>query len=183
MEAADQPQHTPVQPPDERPPAAVADGTRHSLDSRWVSYQRQVGLLASVSFAAVLTVLVAAGVVLAEVPATPPAIVAAVVAVTRAGFSQWWPGVAYRYASYRLSRSALEIRRGVLWRSVIDVPRSRIQHSDVSQGPLERLHGLGTLSVYTAGTRHALVRLHGLAHERALAMREHLMQADDDDVV
>jgi uncharacterized protein len=183
MEAADQPQHTPVQPPDERPPAAVADGTRHSLDSRWVSYQRQVGLLASVSFAAVLTVLVAAGVVLAEVPATPLAVVAAVVAIARAGFSQWWPGVAYRYASYRLSRSALEIRRGVLWRSVIDVPRSRIQHSDVSQGPLERLHGLGTLSVYTAGTRHALVRLHGLAHERALAIREHLMQADDDDVV
>jgi uncharacterized protein len=85
--------------------------------------------------------------------------------------------------SYRLDRRALEIRRGVLWRSLIDVPRSRIQHSDVSQGPLERMHGLGTLSVYTAGTRYALVRLHGLAHERALAIREHLLQSDDDDVV
>jgi uncharacterized protein len=140
-------------------------------------------MLASVSFAAVLTGLVAAGIMLAELPATPLVVVAAIIALTRAGLSQWWPGVAYRHASYRLGGSALEIRRGVLWRSVIDVPRSRIQHSDVSQGPLERLHGLGTLSVYTAGTRYALVRLHGLAHDRALAMREHLMQADDDDVV
>jgi membrane protein YdbS with pleckstrin-like domain len=71
----------------------------------------------------------------------------------------------------------------VLWRSVIDVPRSRIQHSDVSQGPLERRFGLATFSVYTAGMRHAGVRLHGLAHDRALALRELLMQADDDDVI
>jgi membrane protein YdbS with pleckstrin-like domain len=51
----------------------------------------------------------------------------------------------------------LEIRRGVFWRSVVNVPRSRVQHTDVSQGPLERSYGLGTLIVYTAGTDHAQV--------------------------
>jgi uncharacterized protein len=172
-----------AEPPEPAASAAVADGVSRALDPRWVDYQRQIGWLASVTFALMLMVAVVAGAALAELPPVPLAVAAAAAAVLRAWLSQWWPGVAYRYASYRLNERALEIRRGVLWRSVIDVPRSRIQHSDVSQGPLERLHGLGTLGVYTAGTSHALVQLHGLDHGRALAIREHLMQADEDDVV
>jgi uncharacterized protein len=165
------------------PAPSVADGATHCLDRRWISYQRRQGWLASATFAVILLGAAAAGVLLAELPMTPLVAAAVIAAIGRAVLSQWWPAVAYRHASYRLSARSLEIRRGVLWRAVIDVPRSRIQHSDVSQGPLERLHGLGTLSVYTAGTRHALVRLHGLDHGRALAIREHLMLADDDDVV
>jgi uncharacterized protein len=164
-------------------PPLLADGETHPLDPRWVRYQRRLGWLESVTFAAVLAGMTAAGVLVAGLPAAPLVILAAAAAIGRTVLSQWWPAVAYRYASYRLGARALEIRRGVLWRSVIDVPRSRIQHSDVSQGPLERLHGLGTLSVYTAGTQHALVRLQGLDHGRALAIREHLMQADEDDVI
>jgi uncharacterized protein len=169
-------------PPDPAAPT-IADGVTRSLDPRWVPYQRAVGLVQSLAFALVLLAAAAGGVLLAGLPAAPLAAVAVVVAIVRTALSQWWPGVAYRYASYRLGARALEIRRGVLWRSVIDVPRSRIQHSDVSQGPLERLHGLGTLGVFTAGTSHALVQLPGLEHGTALAMREHLMQADEDDVV
>jgi uncharacterized protein len=165
------------------PEPVVADNVTHPLDPRWVSYQRQAGLLASLGFAAAVAAAAAAGAHFGELPFTPLALVASVAAIGRLVVSQVWPATAYRYASYRLGARALEIRRGVLWRSVIDVPRSRIQHSDVSQGPLERLHGLGTLSVFTAGTGHALVRLHGLSHSRALAIREHLMRSDADDVI
>ena len=86
-----------------------------------------------------------------------------------------WPAISYRFASYRLDASGFEIRRGVYWRTITNVPRSRVQHTDVSQGPLERRFGLGTLVIYTAGT-HALAgdiagpRLHGgAAHSRAPA--------------
>lgn len=137
--------------------------------------------------AAAYTLLLVAGataaVMLIDLPAFGAWAAAVALAAGATWFSLWWPAVAYRHSSYRLSTRALQIRRGVLWRSVIDVPRSRIQHSDVSQGPFERLHGLGTLSVYTAGTRHALVQLRGLDHQRALAIREHLLQTDDDDVI
>lgn len=161
----------------------VADGESHALDVRWIAYERRVAWATSGVAALVLCGLAAAAVFAMHMPAVP--VVAAAVIVWAGGtwVGYWWPGVAYRYASYRLSARSLEIRRGVLWRSVIDVPRSRIQHTDVSQGPFERMHGLGTLSVHTAGTSHSLVRLQGLDHQRALAMREHLMQADDDDVI
>lgn len=161
----------------------VADGLDHSLDTRWVPYQRRVAWVTSAFLAIGLAGAAAILILVAELPALPILVAATALAIANAAFSQWWPAVAYRHASYRLDGRTLEIRRGVLWRKVIAVPRSRIQHSDVSQGPFERMHGLGTLSVFTAGARYALVRLNGLDHARALAMREHLMQADDDDVV
>jgi membrane protein YdbS with pleckstrin-like domain len=161
----------------------AADGAVHRLDPRWIAYRRRVGWAKSAGLALGLAAAGAFAVMVAELPAAPIVMIAVVLVVAGTWRSQWWPALSYRYASYRLSTRALEIRRGVLWRSIIDVPRSRIQHSDVSQGPFERMHGLGTLGVYTAGTKYALVRLHGLDHDRALAMREHLMQTDDDDVI
>jgi membrane protein YdbS with pleckstrin-like domain len=91
--------------------------------------------------------------------------------------------VAYRHASYRVDELGIEIRRGVFWRTVVNVPRSRVQHTDVSQGPLERRYGLGTLAIYTAGTDHARVGLAGLEHGRALAIRSHLLPAGGGDAV
>jgi membrane protein YdbS with pleckstrin-like domain len=164
-------------------PAVVGNGESHRLDPRWIPYQRQVAALKSAVNTLVLIGAALLGALLGDLPAAPLVVVAAVLAVIYAGLKLWWPGPAWRHASYRLGARSLEIRRGVLWRKWIEVPRSRIQHSDVSQGPLERLHGLGTLSVYTAGTAHALVRLHGLDHARALAIRDHLMQSDEADVV
>jgi membrane protein YdbS with pleckstrin-like domain len=94
-----------------------------------------------------------------------------------------WPAIAYRYASYRLDASGIEIRRGVVWRSIINVPRSRVQHTDVSQGPIERGHGLSTLIIHTAGTAHAQVALPGLARPVAISLRDQLLPHDGRDAV
>jgi len=96
---------------------------------------------------------------------------------------QWWPTVAYARASYRVDQSGIEIREGVLWRSVTTVPRSRVQHTDVTQGPFERKLGLGTLVLHTAGNAHAIVQVEGLSHPDALALRQHLLPRNEHDVV
>jgi hypothetical protein len=71
----------------------------------------------------------------------------------------------------------------VYWRDIVNIPRSRVQHTDVSQGPLERRYGLGTLVVYTAGTDHAKVSLSGLDHLIALRIREHFLPGAVGDAV
>ena len=100
-----------------------------------------------------------------------------------AGLSLWWPSLSYRYTAYRVSERGMRIRRGVVWRTVSSVPRSRVQHTDVSQGPIERMFGLATLVIYTAGTHHASVLLSGLAHDTALRIRDHLIAGGEDDAV
>ena len=67
------------------------------------------------------------------------------------------------------------------WRSEISVPKSRVQHTDVSQGPLQRRFGLATLVLHTAGTQHAAVSLSGLSHEAALQIRDYLIEGGPDD--
>lgn len=106
-----------------------------------------------------------------------------VLVVLFAWHSYRWPARAYQHTSYRVDDQGIEIRRGVYWRLVINVPRSRVQHIDVSQGPIERRYGLGTLVIYTAGTDHAKVELEGLEHGRALRIREHLLPSGSSDAV
>ena len=106
--------------------------------------------------------------------------------VATALLTRWlwtWPAKAYGFASYRLDADGLEIRRGVIWRTIINVPRTRVQHTDVSQGPIERSHGLSTLVVHTAGTEHAQVALPGLSRENAIALRDQLLPRDGRDAV
>ncbi|MCT2557965.1 PH domain-containing protein [Tsuneonella sp. YG55] len=73
---------------------------------------------------------------------------------------------------YDLGADRLRVVRGLWFRSDTVVPFGRVQHIDVTQGPLERAWGLATLVVHTAGTHNASVSLPGLAQGDAAAMRE-----------
>lgn len=82
------------------------------------------------------------------------------------------PGRIYRRWGYDMGDEQLRVLRGFLWRNDTIVPFNRIQHIDVSQGPLQRLFDLSTLIVHTAGTHNSIVTLPGLATADAEAMRE-----------
>lgn len=75
----------------------------------------------------------------------------------------------------RLLADGLLIERGVWWRSETFVPRARIQHTDVEQGPLQRRLGMATLEVYTAGTHASRLAVHGMDRDGALRLRDRLL--------
>jgi membrane protein YdbS with pleckstrin-like domain len=156
----------------------VADGVERQLDRRWIGTRRFAGWIGALLLApptVIPAVLVAA---LAPVPGWAQALLiggSIAVLALLAWSAHFWPPIAYRHSAYRVDDLGLEVRRGVVWRRRISVPRSRVQHTDVSQGPLERGRGLGTLSVFTAGTEYARVDLPGLDHATALRIRDHLL--------
>lgn len=82
------------------------------------------------------------------------------------------PGRIYRRWGYDMGDEQLRVLRGFLWRTDTIVPFNRIQHIDVAQGPLQRLFGLSTLIVHTAGTHNSIVTLPGLATANAEEMRD-----------
>jgi membrane protein YdbS with pleckstrin-like domain len=156
------------------------------LDPRIIHVRQIVGLVTS-GIMATVALFALIGVAAAMRPAWSLIGFGAVAWVVATALLSWWlwtwPGKAYQFASYRLDADGLEIRRGVIWRAVINVPRTRVQHTDVSQGPIERSHGLSTLVVHTAGTDHAQVALPGLSREDALALRDQLLPRDGRDAV
>ncbi len=159
------------------PPESPASGERR-LDPRTIPLQKTGAAIFSFIVALVTGVLAVA--LLADGgPSLLSVAITGTLWVLVNGLLTWhgqrWQEIDYRHTWYRVDERGLEIRRGVFWREVVTVPRSRVQHTDVSQGPLERKYGLGTLAVYTAGTDHAKVTLSGLDHGVALAIREQLM--------
>ncbi len=102
--------------------------------------------------------------------------------VAAAGFtlSLSLPQAYYRRLRFGVDATGIAIERGILWRSRIALPRARIQHTDVSQGPLQRRFGVGTLKLYTAGSRYTKIELPGLAHAEAIALRDALLAENRD---
>ena len=93
----------------------------------------------------------------------------------------------YRIWMYQVRADSLFLRRGVLTRVNTVAPYVRIQHVDTRRGPIERVFGLATTVVYTAGSRGADVSIPGLTPERADDLQARLKQlaiaAEGDDAV
>jgi membrane protein YdbS with pleckstrin-like domain len=174
-------------PPEAVPAAApVADGTERALDPQSVTLDRVARAIFTVVVSGAsflgLTVLVftsSPGMLAGLLYLGAWALFSAALAVQ----TWFWPPLRYRHISYRVDESGIRIRRGVIWRAVTSVPRSRVQHTDVSQGPLDRSLGLASLIIHTAGTQNASVSLGGLRHEDALRVRDFLLDVDERDTV
>lgn len=158
--------------------AEVGPLERLRLDPRSVT----AGRIGGWAFAAVAAVVVAGGSLTALLTSGAPAVswiatgVLAAGLLVPLGFAVHL-GPAWRCETtwLRLDDDGLEYGHGRWWRHHVSVPRARIQHTDVTQGPFERRFGLGTLVIYTAGTEHAAITIEGLRHETALALRDALL--------
>ena len=121
-------------------------------------------------------------------------IVAAMAAVTD-GFLHWRAGISlgvvagpfilfgilsivflvpgrWRRWGYAFTDRELHVAYGWLTRVHTVVPVARVQHIDVSQGPIERIAGVATLSLHTAGTENSLVVLPSITRQRAEEIRD-----------
>lgn len=111
-------------------------------------------------------------------PTRLPLLMAAGMTLSLLGF-----GLGRRYAGQRFAAYRAELRpgegvvlhSGVWWRSEAWVPVARLQHLDVSQGPLDRRWGMASLSLHTAGSHDHRLTIEGLPVDEAHALRARLM--------
>ena len=82
-------------------------------------------------------------------------------------FTVSWIPKYYETITYRLAKDEILWRRGVWFKHTGVVPYNRITNIDVSQGPISRRLGIGTLKIHTAGysgTAGAEVRIEGIGN-------------------
>jgi membrane protein YdbS with pleckstrin-like domain len=120
-----------------------------------------------VSAAVVAGVLVAVGRFVSTVPLWP---LAAVLAVLGLGHAV----LRYRRWGFEVGEDALYLERGVITAVATSVPFVRVQHVDTRRGPLDRVLGLASVVVYTAGSRGADVTIPGLTRDRAAELQTRL---------
>ena len=88
-----------------------------------------------------------------------------------------FPARTYRRLGFAIDSSLLRVVRGWLFHTDTIVPLVRVQHIDVTSGPIDKLFGTASLVVHTAGTHNSVVVLPGLAPARAAEMRETMRAA------
>jgi membrane protein YdbS with pleckstrin-like domain len=93
----------------------------------------------------------------------------------------------YRSWRYVVREESLYLTRGVLTRVQTVVPYVRVQHIDTRRSAFERVLGLSTLVVYTAGSRGADVTVPGLTPDTAEDLQSRLerlaIASEDEDAV
>ncbi|SEH10767.1 hypothetical protein SAMN04487967_0049 [Natronorubrum sediminis] len=93
----------------------------------------------------------------------------------------------YQVWRFELQDDALYLERGVVTFVETAVPFVRVQHVDTQFGPVERVLGLSSVVVYTAGSRNADVRIPGLTPDRADDLQDTLrdlaVESEADDAV
>jgi len=73
-------------------------------------------------------------------------------------------------------------RSGLFWRKTVIVAFNRVQHVEVSSGPLQRKFGLATVKFFTAGGSSVDLKVDGLSTERAEQMRAFIANKIDDSI-
>jgi len=87
----------------------------------------------------------------------------------------FYPKKVYDYTRYGLVDKVFYVQKGKWFRKRTAVAQNRIQHTDVEQGPIQRKYNLATLILHTAGMAEANIRVAGLKHVDAVALRDYLL--------
>ena len=168
------------------PEAATPDASppgMESLDPRVVVYWLLTGIISLLVLGSFATV--ALLVFREQLPGDGRAIIIATIVI--GSLLTLWalisPSMAYARWRFAIAEELLLARYGIIFHEEKAIPISRLQHVDLTRGPVERLFGLATLVVYTAGTEGASFRLPGLAMERAQRLRDRILVARGDDVI
>ncbi|MFB6271179.1 MAG: PH domain-containing protein [Halobacterium sp.] len=140
------------------------------LDSR----VRLIWLLRTLVSSVVLGVLAGIAVRFVDPAGITPVAAGAAVTVTLLVVGTVHVFLRYRAWRFEVRDDTLYIERGVLVNVRTVVPYVRVQHVDARRGPVERVLGLGSVVVYTAGSRGADVSIPGLVAERAEGVQETL---------
>ena len=156
---------------------SMIDGEEHPVDPRSVKVARVIGLLVTSLVAMAPLIIITVVLVVGGLPgAVYLALLGGWLVLSGSALSivYIWPAARHKRLRYLVDEGGLRIRRGVFWRSVIWIPISRVQHTDFTQGPVQRHFDLATLTVHTAGTAGASISLAGLEHTVAARLCDHL---------
>lgn len=84
-----------------------------------------------------------------------------------------------RVKAFALRQHDIAYRSGLYWQKTVLLPFNRVQHAEVSSGPLQRKFGLASLKFFTAGGSGVDLRIDGLTSERAEQVRTFIMEKRD----
>lgn len=141
------------------------------------AYPREVAVQHAIAWSIVVIALTIPPLVVAKPLVLKLALIGLPVAGLGLGVLSAWLAVkAARVKGLALRQHDIAFRSGLVFRKVVILPFNRVQHVEISSGPLQRRFGLASLKFYTAGGAGIDLRIDGLTQDDAARLREYIME-------
>jgi membrane protein YdbS with pleckstrin-like domain len=80
---------------------------------------------------------------------------------------------------YAVRQRDILYKTGLFWRKTVILPFIRIQHSEVTHGPIDRMYKLASLKLFTAGGSTSDLSIPGLLDVEAHKLKDYIAQKTD----
>lgn len=87
----------------------------------------------------------------------------------------------YRVKGFAVRDKDITYKSGLIFRSVVSVPFSRVQHCEIRKGPMEELFDLSKLKVFTAGGMASDITIPGLDPAKAESLKEFILNKTEEE--
>ncbi len=77
--------------------------------------------------------------------------------------------------SYAIREKDIIYNSGLFWRSSIAIPFNRVQHCEVSIGPIDRMFNLSELKIFTAGGSSSDLSIEGLSPDTSNRLKDFIV--------
>ena len=84
--------------------------------------------------------------------------------------------------AFALREKDVSYRSGLIFHAITTVPLNRIQHTEVVQGPINRMFDLAAVHIYTAGGSSSDIVIPGLSFHNAQEVRSYINEKVSEDV-
>ena len=82
----------------------------------------------------------------------------------------------FKVRGYVLRENDITYKKGLFRFTIITIPFNRVQHTEITQGPIARAFKLSTLNIYTAGGSTSDLKLSGLEPETAQRLKDFIAE-------
>lgn len=84
--------------------------------------------------------------------------------------------LSWKNAKYRLGEDDLAYAKGIFWKTERYVNRARVQHVDITAGPISRMLGLVEVSIHVGTGATSAISISGLPPETAEELKRSLLE-------
>lgn len=151
----------------------VEEGTFQQLDENYLTV-KYIGLIV---FFLILSIGLLFGFIFTDFSEEPyPFYIAVIIWLCWAIASFVLTKMGYNIRGFMLRDKDIIHREGVIFRNRTSIPFNRVQHCEISQGPIQRIFELHTLQIFTAGGSNSDLAIPGLKGDKAQQIKEFILK-------
>lgn len=90
-------------------------------------------------------------------------------------FIAWFRYIATKAIHYSIRQHDIILKSGVFWKKEVIQPLKRVQHVELTRGPIDERYGLANVRLFSAGTALSTFVIRGVEHEIAARIKQFVL--------